>query len=169
MFTVQYSSSRSLVFSSIIIKKFIRVAPADAPIAMLAQMQQSITQGVLKNRKQSGIFKSNKESKKKPTDESSCVKSSKTTDSAGTGENGKDDGNQEQRVDPSVSLESNVFPPWSEYPQIEMVREVQRSYNMTLTPVVPMAAGTGFGTGSETTMTLPASAAKSKPVEKPKG
>jgi hypothetical protein len=37
---------------------------------------------------------------------------------------------------------------------------------MTLTPVVPMAAGTGFGTcSSETTTTTPASAAKSKPVE----
>jgi hypothetical protein len=40
---------------------------------------------------------------------------------------------------------------------------------MTLTPVVPMAAGTGFGTGSsETTTTTPASAAKSKPVENQK-
>jgi hypothetical protein len=46
-----------------------------------------------------------------------------------------------------------------------MVREVQRSYNMTLTPVVPMVAGTGFGTGSETTMTTPTSAAESKTVE----
>jgi hypothetical protein len=35
---------------------------------------------------------------------------------------------------------------------------------MTLTPVIPMAEGTGFGTSTETTMTT-ASAAKSKPVE----
>jgi hypothetical protein len=83
-------------------------------------------------------------------------------------ETAEDEHNQEHRVDLSVSLESNVYPLWSEYPQIE-VREVQRSYNMTLTPVVPMAAGTGFGTGSsETTTTTPASDAKSKPVENQK-
>jgi hypothetical protein len=76
---------------------------------------------------------------------------------------------KDQRMGLSVSLETDVFHLWSEYPQIQMVREVQKSNNMTLTPVVPMAAGTGFGTGSETTMTLPASVAKSKPVEKPKG
>jgi hypothetical protein len=48
-------------------------------------------QGVLKNLKQSGLFKSTKESKKKPTDGFSSVKSSKTADSAGPGKNGKDD------------------------------------------------------------------------------
>jgi hypothetical protein len=84
-------------------------------------------------------------------------------------ETAEDEHNQDNRVDLSVSLESNVYPLWREYPQIKMVRDVQRSYNMTLTPVVPMAAGTGFGTGSsETTTTTPASAAKSKPVEKQK-
>jgi hypothetical protein len=41
---------------------------------------------------------------------------------------------------------------------------VQKSNNMTMTPVIPMAAQTGFGTSTETTMTT-ASAAKSKPVE----
>jgi hypothetical protein len=58
---------------------------------MLAQMQQSITQGVLKNLKQSGLFQSTKESKKKPSDESYSVKSSKTADYAGPGKNGNDD------------------------------------------------------------------------------
>jgi hypothetical protein len=66
-------------------------APDDAPITMLAQMQQSITQGKVKNLKQSGLFKSNKESKKKPADESSSVKSSKTADSTVPGKNVKYD------------------------------------------------------------------------------
>jgi pantoate kinase len=73
--------------------------------------------------------------------------------------------NKEKRMDLRVSLETDVFPLWSEYPQLQMVREeVQKSNNLTLTPVIQMAAGTGFGTGTATTMTT-ASAAKSKPVE----
>jgi hypothetical protein len=41
-------------------------------------------------------------------------------------ETAEDEHNTEQRMDLSVSLETDVFPLWSEYPQQQIVREVQR-------------------------------------------